>query len=115
MFHITIGSQAGWLDSLATVCLHTTNHPPTTSVSLTTCAIGLASTPFFLALGSEAVPLAANAALTGVVLLATCGPTVLLHAFTKPYIFSLRSLPPPRPPPGACVFRGVLDGTGLID
>lgn len=39
--------------------------------------------------------MAANAALTGVVLLATCGPTVLLHAFTKPYIFSLRSLPPP--------------------
>ena len=64
-------------------------------VSLTTCVIGLFSTPFFLTLGSEAVPMAANVALTGIVLLATCGPTILLHAFTKPYIFALRILPPP--------------------
>ena len=41
--------------------------------------------------------MAANAALTGIVLLATCGPTVLLHAFTKPYIFSLRALSPAAP------------------
>ncbi|KAM3572393.1 hypothetical protein VYU27_005611 [Nannochloropsis oceanica] len=68
-------------------------------VSLTTCIIGLFSTPFFLTLGSEAVPLAANISLTSIVLLATCGPTILLHAFTKPYIFALRLLPPPSLPP----------------
>ncbi|EKU22220.1 hypothetical protein NGA_0204200, partial [Nannochloropsis gaditana CCMP526] len=80
-------------------------------VSLTTCIIGLFSTPFFLTLGSESVPMkkgmheckvcmgwisphtAANVALTGIVLLATCGPTILLHAFTKPYIFALRVAP----------------------
>lgn len=50
--------------------------------------------------------MAANAALTGIVLLATCGPTVLLHAFTKPYIFSLRALLPPAPAAaaGRCFF-----------
>jgi hypothetical protein len=62
-------------------------------VSLTTCVMGGLSTPAFLMLGAESVPLAANAALTGIVLLATVGPTVLLHAFTKPYILSLYALP----------------------
>ena len=42
---------------------------------------------------------AANISLTSIVLLATCGPTILLHAFTKPYIFALRLLPPPSLPP----------------
>lgn len=55
--------------------------------------MGIVSTPAFLTLGSEAVPGAATVALAGIVLLATCGPTALLHAFTKPYIFTLRAAP----------------------
>ena len=55
--------------------------------------------PLFLASCLTSTLQAANISLTGIVLLATCGPTILLHAFTKPYIFALRLLPPPSLPP----------------
>jgi hypothetical protein len=59
------------------------------------------SAPAFMSLGTEAVPGAATAALTGIVLLATCGPTFLLHAFTKSYIITLKASP--RDQDGACL------------
>ena len=60
-------------------------------VSVVTCASSAIAAPLLLYAGSETVPLAAQAAFSGLVLLAGWGSTGLLHYFTTGYVHALEA------------------------
>lgn len=66
--------------------------------------MGVISSPLLLFFGNTNVPTAGTIALTFTALVATTGPTFMLHAFAKPYIFSLYKKAP-TPDQKSPVFR----------